>query len=58
MGSGKVSCRVRLDRGGYVPGESICVNATIDNDSSVEIRKTKAVLTEVFMKKYLVKFIS
>ncbi|GFT07693.1 arrestin domain-containing protein 3, partial [Nephila pilipes] len=46
LNSGPVSCRVRLDRGGYVPGESICVFATIDNGSRVTIKKTKAILTE------------
>ncbi|GFQ66681.1 arrestin domain-containing protein 3 [Trichonephila clavata] len=46
LNSGPVSCRVRLDRGGYVPGESICLFATIDNGSRVTIKKTKAILTE------------
>ncbi|XP_067133194.1 arrestin domain-containing protein 3 [Centruroides vittatus] len=46
MTSGPVTCRVRLDRGGYVPGESICIYATIDNNSRVTIKKTKAILTE------------
>ncbi|XP_013787968.1 arrestin domain-containing protein 17-like [Limulus polyphemus] len=44
--SGPVTCRVRLDRGGYVPGESISIFANIENNSKVTIRKTKAVLTE------------
>ncbi|XP_054714190.1 arrestin domain-containing protein 3-like [Uloborus diversus] len=43
---GPVSCRVRLDRGGYVPGESIRLSATIDNGSGVAIHRTKALLTE------------
>ncbi|KAI1301437.1 Arrestin domain-containing protein 4 [Halotydeus destructor] len=44
--SGLVDCRVRLDRGGYVPGESIKISATIENNSKVTIKRTKAVLTE------------
>ncbi|XP_054160628.1 arrestin domain-containing protein 4-like [Oppia nitens] len=46
MSTGKVMCRVRLDRGGYVPGESICIYAIIDNDSNCVIKKSRAVLTE------------
>ena len=45
--SGPVQCRVRLDRGGYVPGETIGVWATIDNQSKVTIKKTAACLSEV-----------
>ncbi|CAB4068567.1 unnamed protein product [Lepeophtheirus salmonis] len=30
--SGPVTCRVRLDRGGYVPGEAISIWAKIEND--------------------------
>ncbi|KAL3213429.1 hypothetical protein MRX96_035396 [Rhipicephalus microplus] len=44
--SGRLSCRVRLDKGGYVPGESICIFASIENNTRVTIRKTRAVLTE------------
>ena len=47
MSAGKVMCRVKLDRGGYVPGESICINALIENDSNCVIKKTRAILTEV-----------
>ncbi|XP_015782033.1 arrestin domain-containing protein 4 [Tetranychus urticae] len=43
---GTVSCRVRLDRGGYVPGESIKIYAHIENNSKVTIKRTKAILTE------------
>ncbi|KAF0290747.1 Arrestin domain-containing protein 17 [Amphibalanus amphitrite] len=46
MTSGPVQCRVRLDRGGYVPGETIGVWATIDNQSRVTIKKTAACLSE------------
>uniref|UniRef100_A0A0K8TLV3 Putative arrestin domain-containing protein 1 n=1 Tax=Tabanus bromius TaxID=304241 RepID=A0A0K8TLV3_TABBR len=46
VGGGAVKCRVALDRGGYVPGESICVTALIINDSNVTIKQTKATLTE------------
>ena len=45
--SGPVLCRVRLDRGGYVPGETIGVWATIDNQSRVTVKKTAACLSEV-----------
>lgn len=45
--SGLISCRVRLDRGGFVPGESIIVSASIENASRLTIKKTRAVLAEV-----------
>ena len=35
------------DRGGYVPGEAINIWATIDNQSKVTIKGTRASLTEV-----------
>lgn len=44
--SGVISCRVRLDRGGYVPGENIFVSASIENSSKMSIKKTRAILTE------------
>lgn len=47
MNSGPVSCRVSLDRGGYVAGETIGISATIVNKSKVTIKSTKASLTEV-----------
>lgn len=47
MKSGPVVCRVSLDRGGYVPGETISVNATLINHSKITIKETKAALTEV-----------
>ena len=43
---GPVTCRVRLDRGGYVPGEAISIWATITNNSKVQIKHTRASLTE------------
>lgn len=46
MSTGPVTCRVRLDRGGYVPGEAINIWATIDNKSRVQIKGTRASLTE------------
>ncbi|XP_076261149.1 arrestin family protein Vdup1 isoform X2 [Rhynchophorus ferrugineus] len=46
VGSGAVVCRVTLDRGGYVPGESIGVSASVSNRSRITIRSTKAALTE------------
>ena len=48
--SGAVTCRVRLDRGGYVPGEAISIWATITNNSRVTIKHTRASLTEVSKK--------
>jgi len=45
--TGPVTCRVRLDRGGYVPGEAINIWATIDNQSKVTIKGTRSCLTEV-----------
>lgn len=47
VGGGLVKCRVALDRGGYVPGESVLVTAFISNHSNVTIKRTKASLTEV-----------
>jgi Arrestin (or S-antigen), C-terminal domain/Arrestin (or S-antigen), N-terminal domain len=47
VGGGTVKCRVSLDRGGYVPGESISITANITNLSKVTIKSTKAALTEV-----------
>lgn len=47
VGGGLVKCRVALDRGGYVPGESVVVTAFISNHSNVTIKRTKASLTEV-----------
>ena len=49
MMNGPVNCRVRLDRGGYVPGEAISIWATITNNSRVVIKHTRASLTEVGM---------
>lgn len=46
VGGGLVKCKVSLDRGGYVPGESILINAKIWNNSNVTIKATKAALTE------------
>jgi len=46
ISTGPVTCRVRLDRGGYVPGEAINIWATIDNKSRVTIKGTRASLTE------------
>ena len=45
--TGPVTVRVRLDRGGYVPGEAINIWATIDNQSKVTIKGTRSCLTEV-----------
>ena len=47
MTTGPVTCRVRLDRGGYVPGEAINIWATIDNQSKVTIKGTRGSLTVV-----------
>lgn len=44
--SGSITCKVRLDRGGFVPGENILISAHIENSSKVIINKTRAVLTE------------
>lgn len=51
VGGGIVKCRVALDRGGYVPGESISITAYVSNGSNVTIKSTKAALTETI--KYL-----
>lgn len=44
--SGLISCKVRLDRGGFVPGENIQVSASIENSSKFSIKRTRAVLAE------------
>ncbi|KAK8718555.1 hypothetical protein OTU49_014654, partial [Cherax quadricarinatus] len=46
LSQGPVSCRVRLDRGGYVPGETISIWARVHNQSKVTIKGTRACLTE------------
>ena len=56
--TGPVTCRVRLDRGGYVPGEAINIWATIDNQSKVTIKGTRGSLTEVQMFFCFVMFVS
>lgn len=48
---GTVICRVRLDRGGYVPGESIMINARVENHSRITLKSAKATLNETI--KYL-----
>lgn len=45
--SGSVLCRVILDHGGYVSGETILVSAIIRNRSNIHIKSTKASLREV-----------
>lgn len=47
VNSGPVVCQVSLDRGGYVPGETIGISASVQNKSRVTIKSTKASLTEV-----------
>ena len=47
MASGTVLIRIRLDKGGYVPGEKIHIWASIDNQSGAIIKSSQAVLTEV-----------
>lgn len=44
--SGLISCKVRLDRGAFVPGENIIVSASIENSSKFSIKRTRAVLAE------------
>lgn len=46
VSGGPVFCRVSLDRGGYVPGESIGISATVSNRSKSTMKSTKASLTE------------
>ncbi|XP_015518160.1 arrestin domain-containing protein 2 isoform X2 [Neodiprion pinetum] len=46
VSGGPVFCRVSLDRGGYVPGETIGISATVSNRSKVTMKSTKASLTE------------
>jgi len=46
--SGMVKCRIRLDKGGYIPGEKVHIWASVSNGSRVVIRGTEAVLTEVY----------
>ncbi|ODM95623.1 Arrestin domain-containing protein 4 [Orchesella cincta] len=44
--SGTVKCRLRLGKGGYIPGEKIHIWASVTNNSRVEIKATEAILTE------------
>ncbi|CAD0194537.1 unnamed protein product [Chrysodeixis includens] len=46
VGGGAVACGVALDRGAYVPGESIVLQATLTNNSRTTIKATRAALTE------------
>ncbi|XP_045511349.1 arrestin domain-containing protein 4 [Colias croceus] len=46
VGGGSVSCRVSLDRGAYVPGQSIALTAHIANNSRTALKCTRASLTE------------
>ncbi|XP_050680691.1 arrestin domain-containing protein 4 [Leptidea sinapis] len=46
VGGGTVSCSVTLDRGAYVPGQSIALSAHIVNHSRTAIKSTRAALTE------------
>ncbi|XP_026732278.1 arrestin domain-containing protein 4 [Trichoplusia ni] len=46
VGGGAVACGVALDRGAYVPGESIVLCATLTNNSRTTIKATRAALTE------------
>ncbi|KOB78664.1 Arrestin domain-containing protein 2 [Operophtera brumata] len=48
VGGGGVSCRVALDRGAYVPGESILLTARLHNHSRTTIKSTRVALTEVY----------
>lgn len=52
LGSGMVECQVCLDKGAYVPGETIEITATVTNNSKVTIKSTRATLTEVNIKAY------
>ncbi|KAK7590384.1 hypothetical protein V9T40_001997 [Parthenolecanium corni] len=53
LNSGPVTCRVILDHGGYIPGDTILVSALIRNRSKIHIRSTKASLRETIQ--YMVK---
>ncbi|KAI8438027.1 hypothetical protein MSG28_010680 [Choristoneura fumiferana] len=46
VGGGAVACRVALDRGAYVPGETVALSARLVNHSRTTIRATRAALTE------------
>ncbi|XP_026465157.1 arrestin domain-containing protein 2-like [Ctenocephalides felis] len=46
VGGGALVCDVSLDRGGYVPGETVLINATVTNDSGITIKNIRAALTE------------
>lgn len=53
LGSGLVECQVCLDKGAYVPGETIEITATVTNNSKVTIKSTRATLTEVSQMIYI-----
>lgn len=52
MGGGTLVCDVSLDRGGYVPGETILINAVVNNNSGITIKSIRAALTEVSTKNH------
>ena len=47
--SGPINFCVSLPRTGFVPGEKIPINATIDNKSNFNINRTKAFIKQVCM---------
>ena len=47
IGSGTISCMMRLNKLLYVPGESIIIYAEITNNSDSKIKFTEAVLKQV-----------
>ncbi|XP_041975294.1 arrestin domain-containing protein 4 [Aricia agestis] len=46
VGGGAVSCTVSIDRGAYVPGQSVVLSAHVVNNSRTAIKCTRASLTE------------
>ncbi|XP_032792610.2 arrestin domain-containing protein 3 [Daphnia magna] len=45
--SGPISAQARIDRAGYVPGETIILQAHTDNESGISMRGSKAQLVQI-----------
>lgn len=45
--SGDVSAQFRIDRRGYVPGESIVVNASVQNNSNTSVSGSRVAIKQV-----------
>lgn len=45
--TGPIVAQARIDRAGYVPGETIVLNADTENESGISMRGSKAQFVQV-----------